>query len=99
MIQNESRLKVADNTGAKEVLVIRNLGGSNRKFSNIGDIVVATVKQATPGGTVKKGEVVKAVIVRTKYGVNRENGSLIKFLHAKMACPAPQGLLRSLNLS
>ena len=79
MIQNESRLKVADNTGAKEVLVIRNLGGSNRKFSNIGDIFVATVKQATPGGTVKKGEVVKAVIVRTKYGVNRENGSYIKF--------------------
>ena len=79
MIQNESRLKVADNTGAKEVLVIRNLGGSNRKFSNIGDIVVATVKQATPGGTVKKGEVVKAVIVRTKYGVNRDNGSYIKF--------------------
>ena len=79
MIQNESRLKVADNTGAKEVLVIRNLGGSNRKFSNIGDVVVATVKQATPGGTVKKGEVVKAVIVRTKYGVNRDNGSNIKF--------------------
>ena len=79
MIQNESRLKVADNTGAKEVLVIRILGGSNRKFSNIGDVVVATVKQATPGGTVKKGEVVKAVIVRTKYGVNRDNGSYIKF--------------------
>ena len=79
MIQNESRLKVADNTGAKEVLVIRNLSGSNRKFSNIGDVVVATVKQATPGGTVKKGEVVKAVIVRTKYGVNRDNGSYIKF--------------------
>ena len=79
MIQNESRLKVADNTGAKEVLVIRNLGGSNRKFSNIGDVFVATVKQATPGGTVKKGEVVKAVIVRTKYGVNRDNGSYIKF--------------------
>ena len=79
MIQNESRLKVADNTGAKEVLVIRNLGGSNRKFSNIGDIVVATVKQATPGGTVKKGEVVKAVIVRSKYGVNRDNGSYIRF--------------------
>ena len=79
MIQNESRLKVADNTGAKEVLVIRNLGGSNRKFSNIGDVVVATGKQATPGGTVKKGKVVKAVIVRTKYGVNRDNGSYIKF--------------------
>ena len=79
MIHNETRLKVADNTGAKEVLVIRNLGGSNRKFSNIGDIVVVTVKQATPGGTVKKGDVVKAVIVRTKYGVGRENGSYIKF--------------------
>jgi len=79
MIQNESRLKVADNTGAKEVLVIRNLGGSNRKFSNIGDIVVVTVKQATPGGTVKKGDVCKAVIVRSKYGVRRENGSFIKF--------------------
>lgn len=79
MIQNESRLKVADNTGAKEVLVIRNLGGSNRKTSNIGDIVVCTVKQAAPGGTVKKGEVVKAVIVRTKYGVRRDNGSYIKF--------------------
>ena len=79
MIQNESRLKVADNTGAKEVLVIRNLGGSNRKFSNIGDIVVATVKQATPGGTVKKGEVVKAVIVRTKTGARRNDGSYIKF--------------------
>ena len=79
MIQNESRLKVADNTGAKEVLVIRNLGGSNRKTSNIGDIVVCTVKQAAPGGTVKKGDVVKAVIVRTKFGVRRSNGSLIKF--------------------
>ena len=79
MIQNESRLKVADNTGAKEVLVIRNLGGSNRKTSSIGDVVVATVKQAAPNGTVKKGEVVKAVIVRTKYAVGRENGSYIKF--------------------
>ncbi|MCD7892742.1 MAG: 50S ribosomal protein L14 [Erysipelotrichaceae bacterium] len=79
MIQNETRLKVADNTGAKEVLVIRNLGGSNRKTSSIGDIVVVTVKQATPGGTVKKGDVVKAVIVRTKYGVRRDNGSYIKF--------------------
>ena len=78
MIQNESRLKVADNTGAKEVLVIRNLGGSNRKTSSIGDVVVATVKQAAPNGTVKKGEVVKAVIVRTKYAVRRENGSYVK---------------------
>ena len=79
MIQNESRLRVADNTGAKEVLVIRCLGGSVRKTSNIGDIVVCTVKQATPGGTVKKGDFVKAVIVRTKRGVRRENGSYIRF--------------------
>jgi large subunit ribosomal protein L14 len=79
MIQNESRCKVADNTGAKEVLVIRCLGGSRRRFSNIGDIVVCTVKVATPGGTVKKGDVVKAVIVRTKYGLRRANGSKIAF--------------------
>lgn len=79
MIHNETRLKVADNTGAKEVLVIRCLGGSKRKFANIGDIIVCTVKQATPGGSVKKGDVVKAVIVRTKYGISRENGSFIKF--------------------
>jgi large subunit ribosomal protein L14 len=79
MIQNESRCKVADNTGAKEVLVIRCLGGSHRRFSNIGDIVVCTVKVATPGGTVKKGDVVKAVIVRTKYGLRRANGSKIAF--------------------
>ncbi len=79
MIQNETRCKVADNTGAKEVLVIRCLGGSHRRFSNIGDIVVCTVKEATPGGAVKKGDVVKAVIVRTKYGIGRENGSYIKF--------------------
>jgi large subunit ribosomal protein L14 len=79
MIQNESRCKVADNTGAKEVLVIRSLGGSRRRTSSIGDIVVCTVKVATPGGTVKKGEVVKAVIVRTRYGLTRENGSTIRF--------------------
>ena len=79
MISNESRLRVADNTGAKEVLVIRLLGGSHRRSSNIGDIVVATVKEAIPGGTVKKGDVVKAVIVRTKYGIRRENGSYIRF--------------------
>ncbi len=79
MIQNESRLRVADNTGAKEVLVIRCLGGSVRKFANIGDIVVCTVKQATPGGTVKKGDVVKGVIVRTRRGVRRENGTYIRF--------------------
>ncbi len=79
MIQNETRCRVADNTGAKEVLVIRALGGSKRKFANIGDVVVCTVKQATPGGTVKKGDVVKGVIVRSKYGVRRPNGSYIKF--------------------
>ena len=79
MIQNESRLKVADNTGAKEVLVIRNLGGSNRKFSNIGDVVVCAVKKAAPGGVVKKGDVVKAVIVRSVKGLRRADGSYIKF--------------------
>ena len=79
MIQNESRLKVADNTGAKELLVIRCLGGSVRKTASIGDIVVCAVKEAAPGGTVKKGDVVKCVIVRTKYGLRRENGSYIKF--------------------
>jgi len=79
MIQNETRCRVADNTGAKEVLVICCLGGSRRRTSNIGDIVVCTVKEATSGGTVKKGDVVKAVVVRTKYGVRRENGSYIKF--------------------
>ncbi|WP_443669402.1 50S ribosomal protein L14 [Holdemanella porci] len=79
MIQNESRMRVADNTGAKEVLVIRCLGGSVRKFANIGDVVVCAVKQASPGGSVKKGDVVKAVIVRTRRGVRRENGTYIKF--------------------
>ena len=79
MIQNETRCKVADNTGAKEVLVIRCLGGSRRRTSSIGDIVVCTVKEATPGGSVKKGDVVKAVVVRTVYGVRRENGTYIKF--------------------
>lgn len=79
MIHNETRCRVADNTGAKEVLVIRGLGGSRRRSSNIGDIVVCTVKVATPGGTVKKGDVVKAVIVRSKYGIGRENGTYIKF--------------------
>ena len=79
MIQNESRMRVADNTGAKEVLVIRCLGGSVRKFANIGDVVVCAVKQANPGGSVKKGDVVKAVIVRTRRGVRRENGTYIKF--------------------
>lgn len=79
MIQHETRLKVADNSGARELLVIKILGGSKRKTGNIGDIVVAAVKQATPGGVVKKGDVVKAVIVRTKSGARREDGSYIKF--------------------
>jgi len=79
MVQNETRLKVADNSGAKELLVIRALGGSNRRYANIGDIVVASVKSATPGGVVKKGEVVRAVIVRTTKGVGRKDGSYIKF--------------------
>lgn len=79
MIQQESRLKVADNSGARELLVIRVLGGSKVKTGNIGDIVVGTVKKATPNGTVPEGKVVKAVVVRTKRGVRREDGSYIKF--------------------
>lgn len=79
MIQQESRLRVADNSGAKELLVIRVLGGTKRKYANIGDIVVCSVKIATPGGVVKKGDVVKAVIVRTKTGVSRNDGSHIRF--------------------
>ncbi len=79
MIQNESRLKVADNTGAKELLTIRVLGGSNRRYAGLGDIIVATVKDAIPGGNVKKGDVVKAVIVRTVKETRRPDGSYIKF--------------------
>ena len=79
MIQQESYLKVADNTGAKEIHCIRVMGGSKRKFGNIGDVIVASVRKATPGGTVKKGEVVKAVIVRTKKGIHRADGSYVRF--------------------
>ena len=79
MIQQESFLKVADNTGAKEIKCIRVLGGSSRKYGNIGDVIVASVRKATPGGTVKKGEVVKAVIVRSKHGLRRDDGSYIRF--------------------
>jgi large subunit ribosomal protein L14 len=79
MIQQETRLKVADNTGAKELLCIRVIGGSFRRYANIGDTIIATVKDATPGGVVKKGQVVKAVVVRTVHGARRSNGSLIKF--------------------
>ena len=79
MIQQETYLKVADNTGAKEIKTIRVLGGSSRKFGNIGDVIVASVRKAQPGGTVKKGEVVKAVIVRSVKGVRRSDGSYIRF--------------------
>ena len=79
MIQQQTRLKVADNTGAKEIMCIRCLGGSNRKTSNIGDVIVASVKSATPGGVVKKGDVVKAVVVRTKNPIRRADGSYVRF--------------------
>jgi large subunit ribosomal protein L14 len=79
MIQQESRLKVADNSGAREVLCIRVLGGSGRRYASIGDVIVATVKDATPGGGVKKGEVVKAVVVRTKKENRRSDGTYIRF--------------------
>ena len=79
MIQEESYLKVADNTGAKEIKTIRVLGGSRRKYANIGDVIVASVRKAAPGGTVKKGDVIKAVIVRSKRGVRREDGSYVRF--------------------
>ena len=79
MIQEESYLKVADNTGAKEIKTIRVLGGSKRKYGNIGDVIVASVRKAAPGGQVKKGDVVKAVIVRTVRGVRRADGSYVRF--------------------
>ena len=79
MIQQESYLKVADNTGAKEIKCIRVLGGSTRKFGNIGDVIVASVRKAQPGGTVKKGEVVKAVIVRSGKGIRRNDGTYVRF--------------------
>lgn len=78
MIQQESNLKVADNTGAKEIRCIRVLGGTGRRYANIGDVIVASVKKATPGGVVKKGEVVKAVVVRTASGVRRNDGTYIR---------------------
>ncbi|SEJ36952.1 LSU ribosomal protein L14P [Propionispira arboris] len=79
MIQQQTMLTVGDNTGAKEIMCIRVLGGSYRKFANIGDVIVAAVKSAAPGGMVKKGEVVKAVVVRTKKGLRRSDGSYIRF--------------------
>jgi large subunit ribosomal protein L14 len=79
MIQTETRLKVADNSGAKELLCIRILGGTSRQYANIGDVIVCAVKEATPGGVVKKGEVVRAVVVRSKKGARRVDGSYVKF--------------------
>ncbi|MDE5666712.1 MAG: 50S ribosomal protein L14, partial [Clostridia bacterium] len=79
MIQPQSRLKAADNSGAKELMCIKVMGGSFRKFANIGDVIVCSVKTAAPGGAVKKGEVVKAVIVRTKKGIRRDDGTYIRF--------------------
>ena len=79
MVQQQTKLKVADNTGAKEIMCIRCLGGSHRKYAEVGDIIMASVKTATPGGVVKKGEVVKAVVVRTKKGIRRADGSYLKF--------------------
>ena len=79
MIQTETRLKVADNSGAKELLCIRILGGTSRRYANIGDLIVCAVKEASPGGMVKKGDVVRAVVVRTKKGARRDDGSYVKF--------------------
>jgi large subunit ribosomal protein L14 len=79
MIQQQTMLKVADNTGAKEIMCIRVLGGSKRRYANIGDVIVASVKKATPGGVVKKGDVIKAVVVRSAKGLRRQDGSYIKF--------------------
>ena len=79
MVQQQTKLKVADNTGAKEIMCIRCLGGSHRKYAEVGDVIIASVKTATPGGVVKKGEVVKAVVVRTKKGIRRADGSYLKF--------------------
>ena len=79
MVQQQTKLKVAENTGAKEIMCIRCLGGSYRKYAEIGDVIIASVKSATPGGVVKKGEVVKAVVVRTKKGARRPDGSYVKF--------------------
>lgn len=79
MVQQQTLLKVADNSGAKEIMCIRVLGGTGRRYANIGDVIVASVKKAQPGGAVKKGEVVKAVVVRTKKGVRRDDGTYIRF--------------------
>ena len=85
MIQQESRMKVADNTGAKELLCIRVLGGTGRRYAGVGDVVVATVKKAAPAGMVKKGDVVKAVIVRTTHGIQRADGSYVRFDETRLS--------------
>ena len=98
MIQQESRLKVADNTGAKEILCIRVLGGSGRRYAGIGDIIVATVKDAIPGGNVKKGEIVKAVVVRTAKEHRRMDGSYIKFDENAAVILKPDGVPRGTRI-
>ena len=98
MVQQETRLKVADNTGAKELLCIRVLGGSVVKFGNIGDVIVATVKKALPDGNVKKGDVVKAVIVRTTKGLQRQDGSSIKFDDTAAVIINSEGLPRGTRI-
>ena len=91
MVQMQTYLKVADNTGAKELMCFRVLGGTRKRYANIGDIVVCSVKKAAPGGTVKKGDVVKAVIVRSKHGLRRDDGSYIRFDENAMADKSPKG--------
>ena len=98
MIQEESYLKVADNTGAKEIKCIRVLGGSKRKFGNIGDVIVASVRKSTPGGTVKKGEVVKAVIVRSAKGVRRPDGTYVRFDDNAVVLLNNQGEMRGTRI-
>jgi len=98
MIQEESYLKVADNTGAKEIKTIRVLGGSRRRFGNIGDVIVASVKSANPGGVVKKGDVVKAVIVRSAYGINRKDGTHIRFDDNAVVLLNNQGEMRGTRI-
>ena len=91
MVQMQTYLKVADNTGAKELMCFRVLGGTRKRYANIGDVVVCSVKKAAPGGTVKKGDVVKAVIVRSKQGLRRDDGSYIRFDEIVMADKSPKG--------
>ena len=98
MIQNETRLRVADNTGAREILTIRVMGGSRRRYAGVGDVIVATVKQANPNGTVKKGDVVKAVVVRTKKEFGRDDGTYIAFDENAAVLIDPQGAPRGTRI-